>query len=81
MSCAFSVCFDPARARNLSSPGLIGLESFCSIVESLAPWTEKTPVEKRATRTDYEEVVAEAADSERESSGSARSARSRFLRD
>eukprot|EP00913_Durusdinium_trenchii_P007730 g7259.t1 len=39
--------------------GLIGLESFCSIVESLAPWTEKTPVEKRATRTDYEEVVAE----------------------
>ncbi|CAK8999744.1 Calmodulin-like protein 12 (Touch-induced calmodulin-related protein 3), partial [Durusdinium trenchii] len=52
--------------------GLIGLESFCSIVESLAPWTEKTPVEKRATRTDYEEVVAEAADSERESSGSAR---------
>jgi hypothetical protein len=40
--------------------GYIGLENFCSIVESLAPWTEKTPVEKRATRADYEDALAEA---------------------
>lgn len=39
--------------------GYIGLENFCSIVESLAPWTEKTPVEKRATRADYEDALAE----------------------
>ena len=42
--------------------GYIGLENFCSIVESLAPWTEKTPVEKRATRADYEDALAEAVD-------------------
>ena len=40
--------------------GYIGLENFCSIVESLAPWTDKTPVEKRATRADYEDALAEA---------------------
>ena len=39
--------------------GSIGLENFCSIVESLAPWTDKTPVEKRATRADYEDALAE----------------------
>lgn len=39
--------------------GYIGLENFCSIVESLAPWTDKTPVEKRATRADYEDALAE----------------------
>ncbi|CAE7612204.1 CML12 [Symbiodinium natans] len=39
--------------------GLIGLDAFCSIVESLAPWTERTPVEQRATREDYEDVLAE----------------------
>ena len=51
---------DVQPLESLPSSGLIGLESFCSIVESLAPWTEKTPVEKRATRADYEEVLAEA---------------------
>ncbi|CAE7795946.1 CML12, partial [Symbiodinium sp. CCMP2456] len=39
--------------------GLIGLDAFCSIVESLAPWTDRTPVEQRATREDYEDVLAE----------------------
>lgn len=46
----------------VASVGYIGLENFCAIVESLAPWTDKTPVEKRATRADYEEALAEAAE-------------------
>lgn len=46
--------FQPAAGYHVA--GYIGLENFCSIV---APWTDKTPVEKRATRADYEDALAE----------------------
>ncbi|CAJ1353942.1 unnamed protein product, partial [Effrenium voratum] len=39
--------------------GFIGLDGFISIVERLAYWTPKTPAEQRATRQDYEDVLAE----------------------